>query len=354
MIEKKRCVTSMIKCLVWDLDGTLWDGVLSDNQSVIKLRPRVSEVLQTLDKRGVLLSIASRNDFVLAMKALNAFNIDQYFLYPQCGWGSKVDSIKQIAACLDIAIESIAFIDDDPFEIHAIKTLLPMVHVYHADEYHLLLDYSEFQISHATHEAASRRHLMTLRQARIDAEREFQGVYEDFLRDCQMNLFVRIASADDISRACELASRTTQLNNIQGPVDLQTISSYISSEQKTMYVGELYDRFGNHGIVAVALVNINAVTLNIDLFCISCRIEGRGIGACFLGTVLNRLSKQTIDIEYAKCTYVSGTRNRPTLSLLKILGFTLQKTQYGTSNYVLKLPCEYISPDWIYIHFVEN
>src|SRR5215813_12489727 len=82
-----------IKCLVWDLDNTLWNGVLLENDSVY-VTEQVVDIIKQLDRRGILQSIASRNEHDSAMQKLQDFGLHQYFLYPQINWNSKAASIK--------------------------------------------------------------------------------------------------------------------------------------------------------------------------------------------------------------------------------------------------------------------
>ena len=103
-----------IKCIVWDLDNTLWNGTLLEGDDV-RLRDRVRETLLELDSRGILHSIASRNHAGTALARLREFGLEEYFLYPQINWGSKAASIGVIAESLNIGLDAICFIDDDPF-----------------------------------------------------------------------------------------------------------------------------------------------------------------------------------------------------------------------------------------------
>src|SRR5689334_8960196 len=104
-----------VKCLVWDLDHTVWEGILLEDPEV-RLRPGVAEVLAELDGRGILHSIASRNDHDLAMAKLKELGLDEYFLYPKVNWGTKSESIAAIAKDLNLGVDAFAFIDDQPFE----------------------------------------------------------------------------------------------------------------------------------------------------------------------------------------------------------------------------------------------
>lgn len=109
-----------IKCVIWDLDNTLWDGVLlEDNQ--VSLRDNVAELIKALDNRGILQSIASKNDYLKAMEKLRELGLREYFLYPQINWNSKAFSIKEIARLINIGTDAIAFIDDQPFELEEVS-----------------------------------------------------------------------------------------------------------------------------------------------------------------------------------------------------------------------------------------
>src|SRR5262245_47259865 len=85
-----------VKCVVWDLDETLWNGVLLEDREV-KLRENVVEIIKELDRRGILQSVASKNNEEKARQVLRGFGLEEYFLYPQINWNSKSDSVRNIA-----------------------------------------------------------------------------------------------------------------------------------------------------------------------------------------------------------------------------------------------------------------
>lgn len=340
----------MIKCLIWDLDDTLWEGTLSEDRRVT-LRPGIIEVLRSLDARGVLLSIASRNDHEDAMEKLMELGLAHYFIYPQIGWAPKAEGIRRIVSRLNIGVDAAAFIDDNPFEREEARACLPGLAVYEAGVYGQLPDLPEFQAPAITGEAGRRRELMLIRAEREDAERQFPGTREEFLRSCSMELMVRPARQQDSARVYELAARTNQWNNGLERVSQDVVRNYMEMGDKRLYVAELKDRFGDHGIVAVAMLDLLEEGLaEIRLFCISCRIEGRGIGNAFLGTVLELLQLDHPELREVRCGYKSESRNRPALMLLKLLGFTLQERKDDFSVYGLPLPVSYLTPDWIHVH----
>lgn len=338
----------MIKCLIWDLDDTLWQGTLSENRDVIFTGER-RRLIVRLDELGILQSIASRNDEEPVMRKLEELGIRQYFLYPQCNFGSKAESIRAIVAALNIGMEATGYIDDNPFELFEIQYFLPEVHTYPADQWQNLLEYPEFNPGKVTREASNRRQMMIARQRRENAERQFTGSREDFLIECRMELTVSPAHLEDIDRIYELAGRTNQMNNMKEPIDEPAILGYIQNPGKKVWVAKLKDRFGDHGIIGVCFLEIESTLILIRLFCISCRIEGRGAGVAFLGEVINRLQEQYPEISKIQCLFRSSDRNRPALMLLKMLGFQCKERKEEYSVYSLSLPRLIERVGWIKI-----
>jgi methoxymalonate biosynthesis protein len=338
----------MIKCLIWDLDDTLWQGTLSENWDVFLPGERREFILR-LDGLGILQSIASRNDEDLVMRKLEELGIRQYFLYPQCNFGSKVESIRKIVTALNIGMEAAGYIDDNPFEIFEVQYFLPKVHTYPADQWQNILEYPEFNLGKVTREASTRRQMMIARQKRESAERQFAGSREDFLKECRMELAVRSAQIEDVDRINELAGRTNQLNSMKTPLDETMILGYIHASDKQVLVAELKDRFGDHGIIGACFLEMESTLILIRLFCISCRIEGRGVGVAFLGEVIRRLQAEHPGMKEIRCLFKSSDRNRPALMLLKMLGFQCQERKEEYSIYSLPLPRGIERVEWVKI-----
>ena len=133
-----------IKCVVWDLDHTLWKGVLIEDRNVT-LRDDIRSLLQILDQRGILSSIASKNDHDTAWKQLQALGLSEYFLFPQINWNPKSQNVRTIASKLNIGLDSIAFVDDNPFELDEVKAALPSVTCINANDIGELKDDQRFR-----------------------------------------------------------------------------------------------------------------------------------------------------------------------------------------------------------------
>ncbi|HEX9063065.1 MAG TPA: HAD-IIIC family phosphatase, partial [Clostridia bacterium] len=115
-----------VKCVVWDLDNTIWEGILSEDREV-RLKPGIKGIIETLDDRGILQSIASKNDYDDAMKKLREFGLEEYFLYPQISWNSKAESVRKIAESINIGIDTLAFVDDQITEREEVSFSHPEV-----------------------------------------------------------------------------------------------------------------------------------------------------------------------------------------------------------------------------------
>ena len=128
-----------IKCVVWDLDNTLWKGTLLEDQEV-ELNPGVEKIISELDNRGILHSIASKNDYATAMDKLREVKLDHFFLYPEIHWNAKSTSIGKIQKNLNIGMDAILFIDDQPFERDEVQSAHAQVTCMDAALYRDLLD----------------------------------------------------------------------------------------------------------------------------------------------------------------------------------------------------------------------
>ncbi len=163
-----------IKCVVWDLDNTVWDGILLEDAEVT-LRPHVVHILKTLDERGILHSIASRNDHDVAMAKLKEFGIDEYFLYPQINWGSKAASITQIAQDINIGLDAIAFVDDQPFEREEVAFTHDKVLCVDSALLEDFLDHPELNPRFITEDSRLRRRMYQADIERNRVEAEYVG-----------------------------------------------------------------------------------------------------------------------------------------------------------------------------------
>ena len=306
-----------IKCVVWDLDHTLWEGVLLEDEQVA-LRPQVLEAIRVFDSRGILQSIASKNHYDSAIAKLESLGIREYFLHPQIGWGSKSQSIEAIRDALNIGIDSMAFIDDQAFERDEVSFSHPRVLCIDAKELDGLLERPEMKPRIVSEEARRRRQLYRAAELRAEAERDFEGPKDAFLASLGMVFKVGRARAEDLQRAEELVLRTNQLNTSGDTYSQDELEFFRSSENHMLLMAELDDRYGSYGKVGLALLERTQAHWTIKLLLMSCRVMGRGVGSIFLSHILEQARRAGVSL---RAEFVHNDRNRMMWITYKFAGF---------------------------------
>ena len=308
-----------IKCVVWDLDNTLWEGVLLESQGPMQLKQEVSAVIRELDRRGVLQSVASKNDHDHAMRELQRLGLADYFLYPQIHWGAKSGSMNAIAESLNIGLDTFAFFDDQPFERDEVSSVLNEIRCY-PDSYlqdGVLLD-GDFMPLYVTAESSQRRS-MYLRDAERHVAREnFEGVEDAFLKTLELVLRVAPAREQDLFRADELTIRTNQLNTTGITYSVDELRNFTQSPNHQVLVAELSDAYGSYGVIGLVLLVQVDDYWRIDLFLMSCRVMSRGVG----GALLTLLRKAAASNEkQLQASFRHTDRNRIMFVTYRFAGF---------------------------------
>jgi FkbH-like protein len=294
------------KCVVWDLDNTLWDGVLLEGDACALL-PEAAKALELLDQRGILQSISSKNDPEAAAAHLRALGVDEMFVAPQIGWGPKSESVAHIAKALNLGIDAFAFIDDQEFERAEVAHHHPSVACLDPADLAEALDSPELNPRFITAESAQRRHYYRSQFAREADEREFQGTNEEFLASLEMVFRIRRASEDDLQRAEELTIRTNQLNSTGRTYSYEELDALRTSPNHLLLVAELDDRFGAYGTIGLALVGVGDVSWHLQLLLMSCRTMSRGVGTILLNHIMTKVRDAGVTL---RADFVETGRNR--------------------------------------------
>jgi FkbH-like protein len=317
MINNQQNSQQPIKCVVWDLDNTLWNGILLEGDKVT-LRPGVSEVIQKLDQRGILHSIASKNDRELAVAQLAGFDLDHYFLYPEIGWHAKSTSLQTIAQNLNLSIDSFAFVDDQPFERAEVSHKFPQVLCIDAADIDMLPSLPRFQPRFVTPESRWRRKMYQSEMVRRQLEDAHTGPQEAFLETLEMVFAIRRATKNDLQRAEELTVRTHQLNTTGYTYSYDELNALRCSDRHLLLVATLDDKFGTYGTCGLALVEMDPSYWTVKLLLMSCRVVSRGIGTILLNEIIRRAKQNTTCL---RAEFVPNGRNRMMYVTYKFAGF---------------------------------
>ena len=273
----------MIKCVVWDLDNTLLDGIyLESPDRPPGASPRLTAILTELAGRGILHAIASRNPPEAGQYAQRATG--RAFAAIQCGWGTKSAAIRAIMSDLGVTADAVAFVDDDPVERAEVSFRLPEVLVLAPGDMADAVGWPQFSPPVVTDEARRRGELYLQRRARREEARAFGGSREEFLRYCQTRVTISPATPADLPRLHELSVRTHQFNSIGAALSEADFARLIRPPRRQAFTLRLTDRFGDDGIVGGCLIVVSpgrattgGIIWNVPLLMMSCRALGRGV-----------------------------------------------------------------------------
>ena len=291
--------SSKVKCVVWDLDNTLWSGTLvEDGPDGVRLNPKAAALVVELDRRGILNSIASKNSGGQAEALLEHFGLAEYFLYPQIHWDPKSRSLQAIAKSLNIGIDSLVLVDDQMFERSEVQHAHPDVEVFDIDILDSMLDHPRFDVP-VTAESGERRSMYKMEQARMAILDETGGDYAAFLRGCNLQLLVTELDASQMKRAFELTERTNQLNYSGRRLSRADLEAALADADRAVLVMAVSDRFGDYGVIGVAVLNLE--TWTVECFFMSCRVQRKKVENAFFSHLLDvgrRRGKPRLSIVY--------------------------------------------------------
>lgn len=334
------------KCLVLDLDNTLWGGVLGeDGMNGIRIGGDYpgkafhcfQEALLELSKSGVILTVCSKNneadvaevwekhpDMVLRKEHFAAWRIN---------WTDKATNIRALAGELNIGLDSMVFVDDNPTERELIRQSLPMVSVpeFSAQPYELprffagLVD-DYFKVYSVTDEDRHKTEQYKANAQRAQAQNGFTD-FKAFLASLQMRLTIAAADEFAVARIAQMTQKTNQFNLTTHRYTEANIRSKIAAGAR-IYSLAVSDRFGDSGITGCIIIENG----EIDTLLLSCRILGKGIETAFLRVIQNRLL--TEGVSRLRAAYLPTAKNGQVADFYDRCGFTLTETlPDGTKRY---------------------
>jgi len=332
------------KCIVLDLDNTLWGGIVGeDGFEGIKLGLNSSgmpfiefqKVLLSLHQRGIILAINSKNNFDDAIQVIrehpDMILKEEHFASLKINWEDKVSNMKQITSELNIGLDSLVFFDDDPVNREYVKMNLPEVLTvemprdssYYAST---LLSMNDFQMLKITEED-TKRGKMYLQQKQRQVLQSSSTNLEDFLK--QLNIKVKIKTADKftIPRISQLSLKTNQFNLTTKRYQEEEIRKFSQNEKILVGCAQVEDKFGDNGITGVFIINKEEKKeWIIDTFLLSCRVMGRGVEDSILSHILKKAKEEGVEI--IRGQYKPTKKNKPCENFLTDYGFKQSNNQY--------------------------
>lgn len=310
----------LVKCLIWDLDNTLWRGTLLEDAEV-RLSDSIREVIKTLDSRGILQSITSKNDYDLAWRRLGELGVAEYFVLPRIGWGPKSDAVRDIADRLQFAHKTIAFIDDLPSERAEVTFHLPEVRCYPAEQAPALPDLPEFSPKTVTVDARRRRQMYQASFLREAEKESFTGPDEEFLRSLNLTMSIERADEEQLTRVEELTLRTSQMNATGVHYSQESLRGLLADPGHEVLTMSLTDRFGPHGAVGIMLLEYHPTVWHLKLLATSCRVVSFGAGTVILNWLIDQAARAGV---HAVADFRRTDRNRMMDVAYRFAGFADQ------------------------------
>jgi len=267
----------LVKCVVWDIDNTLLDGVYLESAAAPPpANQAMAATLADLGSRGILHAIASKNPQQAAEHAAKVTGAQ--FAAVECGWGAKSDALARIAADLSIGTDALAFVDDDPYERAEVGAALPEVLVLAPEEVAEAAGWPEFGAAAVTDEARRRGEMYAARRHRQAAARAFGGSREEFLASAGTQVTIAATSQQDVPRLHELSARTRQFNSAGQAAGEAEFAAWIAAPDHEVVTVRLRDAFGDDGIVGACVTSHgDDGTWTVRLLAMSCRAMGRGV-----------------------------------------------------------------------------
>jgi FkbH-like protein len=346
------------KCVIVDLDGVLWPGVLAETGSPFAWDAAVSgtfsyvglyfglhEALLCLKRRGIVLACVSKNDEA-TVRELWKYP-DHYpksrlltpddFVTWRVNWSDKVENIRSIADELGFALDTFLFIDDHPVERDRVRQRLSDVEVWGENPFDLrrkLLNDPRLQLPRITEESASRTDLVKaqLNRQHLRAGGMSEGDYVASLQiQCRIGQVSdeKAAQENKLDRISELFQRTTQFNTNGRRFTVAELKALIGDSRAHVFSIEVADRFGDQGLVGAAVVEGGEIVGLV----LSCRVLGLGVEHTFLKHVIERLQA---DYGTISARIVETARNSPVRNIYRDHGFSRQ----ADGQWRLEFDCE--------------
>lgn len=327
------------KCLILDLDNTLWGGVIGDDGlegiqlghglGIGKMFTEFQMWIKKLKQRGIIICVASKNNEETAKEPFEkhpdmVLKLDDIAVF-QANWETKVDNIRTIQQILNIGFDSMVFLDDNPFERNMVRENIPGITVPELPEFPE--DYLEYLYSLNLFETASYSNLDKDRTKQYQVEAQRVSLSKtftneaDFLRSLNMVSTVSGFTKFNIPRVAQLSQRSNQFNLRTIRYTDADIESLSNDSNVIDLSFTLEDKFGDNGLIAVVIMKpLDNETLFVDTWFMSCRVLKRGMENFTLNTMVEKAKASG----YKKIVgeYLPTPKNKMVEQHYTLLGFT--------------------------------
>lgn len=352
------------KVLALDLDNTLWGGVIGEDGLLgIRLSPEypgaayqaLQRALLDLRSKGILLAVCSKNNLDEAMEAISTHPAmllkPEHFAATRINWNDKSQNLREIASELNLGTDAVALLDDNPVERAQVRSELPEIMVVDLPEdpfgyAHAVRDCPFFERLTISAEDRHRGTFYAAERDRVRAEQNFADK-EDFYRSLEQTAEIEAVSPTTLARVAQLTQKTNQFNLTTRRYNEQQIMNLAATPGSQVLSIRVRDRYGDHGLVGVAIFHDSVDSREIDTFLLSCRVIGRTVESAFLSHLVENARAK--GLRYLRGCFIPTKRNAPAQTFYTQHGFVRQSGQDGEpSVWSLDLREKRVAcPEWI-------
>lgn len=360
------------KCIVLDLDNTLWGGILGeDGLEGIKIGESYpgncfsdfQKCIVEASRAGIILALCSKNNEADVLETFEKHDgmilrLEHITTY-KINWDNKPSNVIKIARELNIGPESMVFIDDSPVERDLVRSSIPEITVPEFPEqpYELLSFFKKiiedyFQIYRLTTEDLEKT-IQYKENFKRDAFKNAFSTIEDYLKNLDIEITIRHADKFNIARLSQMTQKTNQFNLTARRYSESDLYSFVGRGD-LVFCASVKDKFGDNGItlLAIAFLNADSKIAYIDSFLLSCRILGRGIEKVFLSFILNKIYDKGYRTVYA--SYIPTSRNNQVRGFYEKNGFREAAPVDGEQRYILEMNGKIITESYYKIIYNKD
>jgi FkbH-like protein len=328
------------KCLVLDLDNTCWGGVIGDDglgnihigteTAVAESYTVFQKYVKELKDRGISLAVCSKNELENAKEGFthpeSILKLGDFTSF-KANWSSKDQNILNIAREINIGLDSLVFIDDNPVERDIVLSQVPSVSVPNVGSD--VVDFIKhidrngyFEPVSLSDEDVNRNQYYEGNKKRANEQARFQS-YEEFLVSLEMTAELKSFSSIYLDRITQLTNKTNQFNLTTRRYTIAQIEKVTLSDDYIKLYGKLTDKYGDNGLVSISVGKIKNKACHIDLWLMSCRVLNRNMEFAMLDEFVNKCKEK--GVSEIKGYYYKTSKNNIVSNLYEKLGFALVK-----------------------------
>jgi FkbH-like protein len=340
------------KCLVLDLDNTLWGGVIGDdgvrNLCMGNETPRgeayiaFQQYCRELKNRGILLAICSKNDLETAKEGFShpdcMLTLEDFAAF-EANWEPKPQNLERIAKSLNLGLDSLVFVDDNPAEREIVAAQLPMVAVPDIGEdparfVEIIDRQGYFEALRLSREDAARTELYAKDRQRQASAAQFKN-YDQYLQSLEMQAEIDSFNPYYIERIAQLTNKTNQFNLTTRRFTAAQLQAMVGDNAYITLYGRLRDKFGDNGVISVIAGEIKDRELHVLLWLMSCRVLKRGMEAAMMDALAHECINRQLEAIHGY--YFKTSRNEMVSNHYGELGFRLVSRSEDASIWRLDL-----------------